>query len=100
MFSRDSLFFGTCGGISDVDYLQTPSATDPSARRNTGFIPIPLGLSVPGRGEFATKSTGEGTGLGLSITYDIVTKQHRGSLTVDSKVGEYSEFMIWLPRYH
>jgi signal transduction histidine kinase len=40
----------------------------------------------------------EGTGLGLSITYDIVTQQHGGSITVDSKVGEYSEFTIRLPR--
>ena len=46
---------------------------------------------------FTTKPTGEGTGLGLSITYDIVTKAHGGSITVDSKVGEYSEFTIRLP---
>ena len=48
---------------------------------------------------FTTKPTGEGTGLGLSITYDIVTQQHGGSIAVDSKVGEYSEFTIRLPRY-
>ncbi len=47
---------------------------------------------------FTTKPTGEGTGLGLSITYDIVTQQHRGSIAVDSEVGEYSEFTIRLPR--
>ena len=47
---------------------------------------------------FTTKPTGEGTGLGLSITYDIVTQQHGGSITVDSKVGDYSEFTIRLPR--
>jgi two-component system NtrC family sensor kinase len=47
---------------------------------------------------FTTKPTGEGTGLGLSISYDIVTKQHGGSITVDSNVGEYSEFTIRLPR--
>jgi len=45
-----------------------------------------------------TKPTGEGTGLGLSISYDIVTQQHGGSITVDSKVGEFSEFTIRLPR--
>ena len=47
---------------------------------------------------FTTKPTGEGTGLGLSISYDIVTKQHGGSISVDSKVGEFSEFTIGLPR--
>jgi signal transduction histidine kinase len=47
---------------------------------------------------FTTKPTGEGTGLGLSISYDIVTQQHGGSITVDSKVGDYSEFTIRLPR--
>ena len=47
---------------------------------------------------FTTKPTGEGTGLGLSISYDIVTQQHGGSITVDSEVGEYSEFTIRLPR--
>ncbi|HEY2616390.1 MAG TPA: ATP-binding protein [Acetobacteraceae bacterium] len=47
---------------------------------------------------FTTKPTGEGTGLGLSITYDIVTQQHGGNITVDSEVGEYSEFTMWLPR--
>jgi signal transduction histidine kinase len=46
---------------------------------------------------FTTKPTGEGTGLGLSITYDIVTQQHGGSITVDSRVGEYSEFVVRLP---
>jgi signal transduction histidine kinase len=47
---------------------------------------------------FTTKPTGEGTGLGLSISYDIVTQQHGGSISVESKVGEFSEFTIRLPR--
>jgi signal transduction histidine kinase len=47
---------------------------------------------------FTTKPTGEGTGLGLSISYDIVTQQHGGSITVESEVGEFSEFTIRLPR--
>jgi signal transduction histidine kinase len=47
---------------------------------------------------FTTKPTGEGTGLGLSISYDIVTQQHGGTITVDSRVGEFAEFTIRLPR--
>jgi len=48
---------------------------------------------------FTTKPTGEGTGLGLSISYDIVTQQHGGTITVDSRVGEYTEFTVRLPRH-
>jgi two-component system, NtrC family, sensor kinase len=47
---------------------------------------------------FTTKPAGEGTGLGLSISHDIVVKQHGGSIAVDSRPGEYTEFTITLPR--
>jgi len=47
---------------------------------------------------FTTKPTGEGTGLGLSISYDIVTQEHGGTIIVDSRVGEFTEFTIRLPR--
>ncbi len=46
---------------------------------------------------FTTKPTGEGTGLGLSLTYDMVVKGHGGSIAVESKEGEGSEFTITLP---
>lgn len=45
---------------------------------------------------FTTKPPSEGTGLGLSIVNDIVTK-HNGSLTIDSKEGQYSRFTVILP---
>jgi two-component system, NtrC family, sensor kinase len=47
---------------------------------------------------FTTKPTGEGTGLGLSISYDIVTQEHGGTITVESKVGDFTEFTVRLPR--
>jgi PAS domain S-box-containing protein len=47
---------------------------------------------------FTTKPTGEGTGLGLSISWDIVTQQHGGTIAVDSREGEFTEFVIRLPR--
>src|SRR5262249_14251537 len=47
-----------------------------------------------------TKPTGEGTGLGLSIAWDIITQQHRGTISVDSQAGEFTEFTIRLPRAH
>ena len=46
---------------------------------------------------FTTKPTGEGTGLGLSLTYDIVVKGHGGSIKVESKEGEGSEFIVTIP---
>ena len=46
---------------------------------------------------FTTKPTGEGTGLGLSLTYDIITKQHNGTINVESKEGEGTTFIINLP---
>jgi len=47
---------------------------------------------------FTTKPTGEGTGLGLSISWDIVTQEHGGTIEVDSRLGEFTEFTIRLPR--
>jgi len=48
---------------------------------------------------FTTKPTGEGTGLGLSLSYDIIVKSHGGTLSIDSKVNEYTTFTIRLPFY-
>ena len=47
---------------------------------------------------FTTKPAGEGTGLGLSISYDIIVKQHAGSIEVETQPGEFTEFKIILPR--
>ncbi len=46
---------------------------------------------------FTTKPTGEGTGLGLSLAYDIITKEHNGTIKVESKKGEGSIFIINVP---
>jgi two-component system NtrC family sensor kinase len=46
---------------------------------------------------FTTKPTGEGTGLGLSLSYDVVTKGHGGTLSVESQEGEGTTFVIQLP---
>lgn len=47
---------------------------------------------------FTTKPAGQGTGLGLSLSYDIVVQQHHGEMKVDSKEGEYAEFLITIPK--
>ena len=46
---------------------------------------------------FTSKPAGQGTGLGLSLAYDIITKGHGGELSVETKEGEGSEFIILLP---
>ena len=44
---------------------------------------------------FTTKDVGGGTGLGLSISYGIV-QRHGGTITVQSRVGEGSTFVVSL----
>ena len=45
---------------------------------------------------FTTKAVGKGTGLGLSIAYQIITEQHKGSLSCQSQAGE-TTFFIEIP---
>ncbi len=45
---------------------------------------------------FSLKEEGLGTGLGLSIVYGIVEK-HRGTIAVESTVGEGTRFLIQIP---
>lgn len=48
---------------------------------------------------FTTKEEGKGTGLGLSVVYGIIQK-HRGEITVSSKLGQGTSFVIRLPLNH
>jgi signal transduction histidine kinase len=45
---------------------------------------------------FTTKGAGQGTGLGLSVARDIVVA-HKGTIRVESRVGEGSRFEIEVP---
>ena len=47
---------------------------------------------------FTTKPAGSGTGLGLSISYDIVVHGHNGQITFETVEGEFTEFIIKLPK--
>ncbi len=46
---------------------------------------------------FTTKAGTGGTGLGLSISHEIV-EEHGGKMEVETKPGEFTEFVITLPR--
>jgi ligand-binding sensor domain-containing protein/signal transduction histidine kinase len=48
---------------------------------------------------FTTKPAGAGTGLGLSLSYDIITHEHKGEIHIDTREGEYTEFIITIPRH-
>jgi PAS domain S-box-containing protein len=46
---------------------------------------------------FTTKAIGQGTGMGLSTSYQIITKNHQGTLRFSSTEGVGTEFAIELP---
>jgi signal transduction histidine kinase len=45
---------------------------------------------------YTTKDVGQGTGLGLAVVHGIVTS-HKGTIKVESSVGQGSRFEIILP---
>lgn len=48
---------------------------------------------------FTTKNVGQGTGLGLSIVLGIIN-DHNGTVEVESREGEGTDFIITLPKDH
>jgi signal transduction histidine kinase/HAMP domain-containing protein len=107
-----NLFGNSFYAASKRQHNNPPADFQPTLRVTTrdlgGQVEIRVrdnGIGIPPEAQtklftpfFTTKPTGEGTGLGLSISYDIVVQQHGGTITVDSRAGEFTEFTVRLPR--
>ncbi|OQY57632.1 MAG: hypothetical protein B6245_16045 [Desulfobacteraceae bacterium 4572_88] len=75
--------------------------------REAGRVCIEIEDNGPGMDEdtlkrvfepfFTTKAVGIGTGLGLSVSYFIITENHEGEMTVESRPGAGAKFIIRLP---
>jgi signal transduction histidine kinase len=45
---------------------------------------------------FTTKDVGHGSGLGLFIVHEII-EMHGGSIRIESRIGQGTTFIVWLP---
>jgi signal transduction histidine kinase len=77
------------------DAVQGGRAVEIKVTDNGGGVPQKV-LDKIFQPFFTTKPTGQGTGLGLSLSYDII-KGYGGELKVETKEGEWAEFIIILP---
>ncbi len=78
-----------------------------SIRRQEELVEIKVADNGPGMTDdvkrrifdpfFTTKEVGVGTGLGLAVSYAIITKNHGGTIEVESSPGNGSCFTIHLP---
>ncbi|MFV0421098.1 PAS domain S-box protein [Oleidesulfovibrio sp.] len=76
-------------------------------RRDDRYVYVEIQDNGPGMSEdvqkrvfepfFTTKPPGVGTGLGLSVSYFIITRNHKGSMVLDSAPGRGSRFTVGLP---
>jgi PAS domain S-box-containing protein len=46
---------------------------------------------------FTTKGPGKGSGQGLSISHSVIVEKHKGTLDLESQVGQGTTFIIGLP---
>jgi signal transduction histidine kinase len=88
---------------SDEGYLPSISVSTKRLNNIVEIIVRDNGVGIPQKVVdkifqpfFTTKPTGQGTGLGLSLSYDII-KAHGGEITVESKEGEATQFVVVLP---
>lgn len=84
-------------GILTLKTAQTPDSVIITIGDNGPGIPPDLqkNIFMP---FMTTKPSGVGTGLGLSLSYEIITQQHGGTLSVSSVPGQSTEMTIVLPK--
>ncbi len=87
----------------DSTYVPTVSVTTKKVGNTVEIAIKDNGIGMPGNildkifhPFFTTKPSGQGTGLGLSLSYDIV-KAMGGEFKVETKEGEFTEFIIQIP---
>ncbi|APR81520.1 Signal transduction histidine kinase CheA [Minicystis rosea] len=107
-----SLVDNACYATKVKQKVQGGPAYHPNIQVKTRALPDAVEIRVrdngtgiqPAAGEkifnpfFTTKPSGEGTGLGLSIAYDIVVRANGGTITFDTREGEFTEFVVTIPR--
>ena len=93
-----------------IQYTPDPGQVEVRAGRDRGRVKVEVvdsGIGIPEedlgsifqefyRSPNAKEASRIGTGLGLSIVKTTI-ENHRGQITVESKVNEGSTFTVWLP---
>lgn len=94
------------GGALTLETRLQPADDSAGAVGANGFVRLRISdtgegidpVSLPRIFEpfFSTKEVGKGTGLGLATVYGLVS-QHKGRISVDSKLGEGTTFTVHFP---
>ncbi|MDB5800870.1 MAG: transcriptional regulator, LacI family protein [Rhodocyclales bacterium] len=88
-----------CKGGGPIKLALSQTATNATIRVTDSGCGIPTEvLSRMYDPMFSTKPFGQSTGLGLTIVHDVVTGDFRGSINVDTKVGEGTTFILHLSK--
>ena len=92
--------------LNAFDAMPQGGSIDIAIKMSDGFMEMVLKDTGIGMDEsviekifdpfFTTKPFGKGTGLGMSICYGIIS-EHNGTITVKSKIGKGTTFVIKLP---
>ncbi|MCC2547837.1 tetratricopeptide repeat protein [Hymenobacter sp. BT175] len=90
--------------LGEEDYTPQVTVTTRRQDRHVEIRVLDNGIGIAPEAQaslfqrfFTSDATAEGTSLGLSESHDIVTNSLGGKLTVTSKAGQYTEFVITLP---